>query len=113
MHELSITKSMLRIIAREMKSNGVKRLKKVHIKVGELTAIEPEALRFCFEESIRSTPMEGALLEIDDVPLTGRCKACGTEFRIEAFTNICPDCGGNEIERIAGTELDIISIEAV
>ncbi len=113
MHEMSITKSMLDLVGREMKSSGLKRLKKVSIRVGELTAVEPETLRFCFEESIKGTPMEGAALEIEDVPLSGKCNGCGAEFRIEAFSHACPKCGANEIERIAGNELDIVSIEAV
>ncbi|MBI5492061.1 MAG: hydrogenase maturation nickel metallochaperone HypA [Deltaproteobacteria bacterium] len=113
MHELSITRSMLEVVAREMKKSGVKRLKKVSIRVGELTAVEPDALRFCFDESIKGTPLEGAALDIENVPLSGKCDRCGTEFRIEAFSNACPKCGGNDIERTAGTELDIISIEAV
>lgn len=111
MHEMSVTRSMLEIVRREMAANNIKRLTKLRLRVGELTAIEPEALRFSFEVSIKGTSLEGALLEIEEAPLTGRCRRCSEEFRITAFENRCPRCASTEIERISGHELDIISIE--
>ncbi|MBI1913101.1 MAG: hydrogenase maturation nickel metallochaperone HypA [Deltaproteobacteria bacterium] len=112
MHEMSITKSMLEIIKDEMDKSKVSQLRSVRIKVGELTAVEPDALRFCFEASTKNTPLEGASLEIEEVPLKGKCRRCGNKFRIEAFVSRCPECGGADIEKISGTELDIVSIEA-
>lgn len=112
MHEMSITKSMLEAVREEMDRNGMALLRNIKIRVGELTAVEPEALRFCFEASTKGTPMQGAALEIEEVPLTGKCLACGTVFRIEGFRSSCPSCGAREIERLTGTELDIVSIEA-
>ena len=112
MHEMSITRCVLDAVAREMKNHGLTRLEKVRVRVGELTAVEPESLRFCFDASVNGTPKEGASLEIEEVPLTGRCTACATEFRIEGFKSSCPECGGTSIERLTGSELDIVSIEA-
>lgn len=111
MHEMSVTRSMLDIVRREMADGGIKKLKKLRIRVGELTAIEPEALRFSFDVSVKGTPLEGAHLEIEEMPLRGRCLRCSEEFRITSFENRCPKCGSTEIERISGHELDIISIE--
>jgi len=111
MHEMSITKSMLEIVAREMAASGMSSLKKLKVRVGELTAVEPESLRFCFEAATSGTTLEGATLEVEDVPLKGRCFGCAAEFRITAFVCRCPVCGASEIERVSGDELDIISIE--
>lgn len=111
MHEMSITRSMLEIARREMKSNGIHSLKKLKVRIGELTAVEPDSLRFCFDVAIKGTPFEGAVLEIEEVPLGGRCRACETGFRITAFDNRCPKCGSTDIERVSGHELDIISME--
>lgn len=111
MHEMSVTRSMLDIVRREMEANNFHTLKKLKIRVGELTAIEPDSLRFCFDVSIKGTPLEGAELEIEEVPLSGRCRGCRAEFRITAFENRCPKCGSTDIERVSGHELDIISIE--
>lgn len=112
MHEMSITKSIIEAVGREMEASGLTRLKKVSLRVGELTAVEPETLRFCFDASIKDTPMEGALLEIEESPLTGRCGACSSGFRILGFSYLCPNCGGTSIDRLTGSELDLVSIEA-
>jgi hydrogenase nickel incorporation protein HypA/HybF len=111
-HEMSITMSMMEIVKHHMIKNGVKRLKKLKIRVGKLTAVEPKSLIFCFEVYIHNSPMEGAILEIEDVPLIGRCSDCKNEFYREKFFSNCPECNSDVIENISGRELDIISIEA-
>jgi hydrogenase nickel incorporation protein HypA/HybF len=111
MHEMSITKSMLEIVEKEMNESGMKALRKLRVRVGELTAVEPESLKFCFDAAIKGTAMEGATLEVEDVPLKGRCLGCAAEFRITAFAYRCPVCGAAAVERVAGDELDIISME--
>ena len=113
MHEMSITENILDIIRREMKKGNLARLISVRLRIGELTAIDPESLRFCFDASIRETELEGAILDIEDVPLTGRCSGCATAWHITDLSLICPACGGIDIEKIAGTELDIVSIDAL
>lgn len=109
---MSVTKSILEIIKGEMKKSSLKSLKSVKVKVGELTAIEPDTLMFCFEASVKDTELEGAVLEVEKVPLTGRCGNCGTMFRLRGFISICPVCRGRSIEKMTGTELDIVSMEA-
>ncbi len=112
MHEMSIIKSVLEAVSAEMEGRGLERLKKVRLRIGELTAVEPETLKFCFEAAIKSTPMEGASLEIEEVPLTGRCAGCGAEFRFTGFESVCPECRGTAVTRLTGTELDLVSMEA-
>ena len=90
MHEMGIARSLLEIIKREMKRSKVRKLKKVRVKIGELTAVEPEALRFCFEASIKDTDLDGAILEIEDVPLSGECVDCRTKFRFQGFVSLLP-----------------------
>ncbi len=109
---MSITRSVLEAVGREMEKGGLKELRRVSLRVGELTAVEPEALRFCFDASVKGTPLEGAVLEIEEVPLTGRCADCSSEFRMEGFACVCPGCKGRSIERLTGGELDLVSIEA-
>lgn len=109
---MAITRCVLTAVKSAMKKNGLTRLERVRVRVGELTAVEPESLRFCFDASIKGTPMEGASLDIEEVPLTGRCRSCSAEFRIESFKSSCPGCGAVSIDRLTGSELDIVSIEA-
>lgn len=113
MHEMSITISMLELVREEMEKDGGGTLKSLKIKVGELTAVEPGALSFCFTSAIEGTPFEGARLDIEEIPLTGRCTDCAKEFHMEGFLVGCPKCDGPSIEKIAGDELEIVSMEVL
>lgn len=113
MHELSIVKSMLGIIKREMEKNRLETLKKVRIRVGELTAVEPEALRFSFDTLVKDDEaLEGAAMEVDEVPLTVRCSECGSENKADKLDRMCPYCGSTEVDMLTGDELEVVSIEA-
>jgi len=112
MHEMSITLSMMEIVREHMAKNGVGRLKRLRIRVGEFTAVEPHAVRFCFEACVKGTSMEGAVLDIEDVPLMGKCVECNEEFCMEYLLQPCPKCDGVAVTRTTGSELDIVSMEA-
>lgn len=109
---MSITRSMMEVVREEMDRHGVKSLKRLRVRIGELTAVEPEALRFCFEAYVKGTPLEGAVLEIEEVPLMCWCAECSAEFRMEHFLRACPKCEGGAVTKTTGHELDIVSMEA-
>ena len=116
MHETSIAASLLDIIRNEMEKHEATRLHLVRVKFGRLTQLVPESLLFAFEMLTKGTDLEGARLELDEVPLLVRCWSCGKEFKPE-YENVllmpCPSCGeefGHEV--ISGKELYIESIEA-
>lgn len=112
MHELSIARSLLEIVGRELEKSGALRLERVKIEVGRMAAVEPESLRFCFEACVKDTPMDGARLDIVEVPVTGRCSRCAEEFRMDGVLSPCPSCGCSSIVRLTGTELKVVSITA-
>lgn len=112
MHEMSITVSILDIVRDQMVKSGVEKLKSIKILVGAMTAVEPESLRFCFKACTDGSPLEGAVLEIETVPLAGRCSDCNKVFRLEQyFSSVCPHCGGTAADLVSGRELDIVSME--
>jgi hydrogenase nickel incorporation protein HypA/HybF len=112
MHELSLAQNILDIVEQEMTRHGATRVSLIRLDVGEFTAVVPDSLAFCFEVITKDTPFEGVRLELNVVPLTGRCKGCGEEFKIQNFTFICPQCESKDIETIAGKELLVREIEA-
>ncbi|MBZ0154931.1 MAG: hydrogenase maturation nickel metallochaperone HypA [Alphaproteobacteria bacterium] len=111
MHELSITTSMLDIVKEHMTRHGAEKLRSLKIKVGEMAAVEPQSLLFCFEACTKDTPLEGAVLDIEVIPLTGRCRECGTEMRIDGYSAQCPKCRSVSVEHLSGHELAIVSME--
>lgn len=65
MHELGITRNIVAIVSEQA---GEQRVIRIRLVIGRLSAIMPEAIRFCFDVCARNTPLEGALLEIDQPP---------------------------------------------
>ncbi len=115
MHELSIAHNLVGIIEQEMSRHNVNKLIRVKVKFGRISAIVPEALQTAFEVMTRDTPMQGAELEIEEVPLVAACRECRKEFSPEGDLLImtCPYCSaefGHEI--ISGKELYIDELEA-
>lgn len=111
MHEMSIAQSLADIIREEMVRHEVTKLKSARLQIGQMSAIVPEALSFCFEVISEGTDLEGAELIMDIVPLSGVCRGCGREFAIEEYSFICPRCGGSDIEMLSGRELALVSME--
>ncbi|MBI5606539.1 MAG: hydrogenase maturation nickel metallochaperone HypA [Deltaproteobacteria bacterium] len=109
---MGIAQSILDIVEQEMARHGATRVSTIRLVVGEFTAVVPHSLTFCFEIITKDTPFEGVKLEMEQVPLTGRCSGCGEEFVIKEYRFVCPKCQSQEIETVAGKELFIKEIEA-
>ena len=111
MHEMSIAQSLLDIIQEEMRKHNAKILKSVRLDIGQLSAIVPESLSFCFEVMTSGTELEGAELIMEIIPLRGTCRECSREFEIKEYAFECPHCRSPNIDTIAGQELSIVEME--
>ena len=108
MHELGITENLVAIAVEYAEGLPVKR---VTLKIGKLSAIMPDAIRFCFDVCCQGTVLEGATLEIIEVPGLGRCRHCGAEMSLTQPFGICDRCDSVELEIIQGEELKIKEME--
>lgn len=111
MHELSIAESVLSIVEDYARRNDASKVLSVKLRIGEMSAVQPEALAFCFEICANGTVAEGASLEIERVPLSARCRDCNATFDVEVYCFLCPDCGSTEVEIISGRELQVTEME--
>lgn len=107
MHELGITRNIVAIVSEHAGDNKVKR---VSLEIGKLSAIMPDAIRFCFDVCSKDTQLEGAALLIEEVPGRGRCEVCGAEIELQQVFGQCP-CGSHHIQCIAGEEMKIREME--
>ena len=111
MHEMSIAQSLIYIIKEEMVKNNAGTLRSVRLNVGQMSAVVPDALSFCFEVITSGTELEGARLDMDVIPLEGFCRKCEDTFQIEDYAFACPVCSSTEIEVIGGQDLSIVEME--
>ena len=107
MHELGITQNTVAIVAEHAQGKKVKR---VLLEIGKLSAIMPDAIRFCFDICTLGTVLEGATLEILETPGLARCRQCNAEIPLEKPFGSC-SCGSLQLDLIAGEELKIKEIE--
>jgi hydrogenase nickel incorporation protein HypA/HybF len=75
-----------------------------------LTAVVPEAMRFCFDLAVEGTVADGAELRIEQRAAAGRCRDCGAEVSLPDLILLCP-CGSADMAVTAGRELQIVSME--
>lgn len=107
MHELGITRSIVSIVATAAQGRRVAR---VTLDVGRLAGVLPEAIAFCFDMVAEGTSVQGARLEINEIPGRARCRSCGDEFETSTLFQPCA-CGARDLERLQGEELKVREME--
>jgi len=112
MHEMGIALQIIDIATASIPPDaGNVRIEKVNLKIGKLAAVVPDSLRFCFEVAVKDTPLDGATLAIEELPVVARCKDCDAQWTISSPAFTCENCSSGALEIISGRELDIESIE--
>jgi len=112
MHEMGIAMQIIDIAKASIPENmkGT-RIEKVNLQIGKLSAVVPTSLTFCFEIAAKDTPLEGAELNIDEVPVKAKCNKCDAQWTITDPVFNCVKCDSGDIDIISGRELDIVSLE--
>lgn len=108
MHELSITSSIVAIACEQA---GERRVRAVHVKIGALTGVDVQALRFCYDLCAEGTLAAGSELKLEHVPGAARCRECQREIALTTPLGLCPCDKQALLERIAGDELLVTALE--
>jgi hydrogenase nickel incorporation protein HypA/HybF len=106
-HELSITQSVVDAVADHA---GDSQVLVVHLSVGRLSGVVPDAMRLCFELLTEGTRLSGARLDIDEPAGLAHCATCDSDFTLSDLVLLC-SCGSADVEVLAGRELRITSLE--
>lgn len=109
---MGIMESALALVQRHAAgSRG--RVNRVVLRVGALAGVGVDSLRFAFDVVSRGTVAEGAVFEIESVPVTVFCQDCQQEFagETDGFIFTCPTCGDLCGEIRHGRELELGRIE--
>jgi hydrogenase nickel incorporation protein HypA/HybF len=106
-HELALAQSVVEAVCERAAGRSVR---SVQLEVGDLTAVVPEAMLFCFDLACEGTAAAGARLDIERRPAAARCATCGTDFEPPDAIMLCP-CGSADVAVTAGRELRILTME--
>ncbi len=112
MHEASIAASLLEIVSGQCRKSGFSRVESIHLKIGRASGIMADALIFAFDVMKEDSPAKEAVLEIEEVPVSGHCSDCNNTFTTEQeYILSCPRCGGSSFRVTGGREMDVVDME--
>jgi hydrogenase nickel incorporation protein HypA/HybF len=111
MHDMGIANSVLEAVRTEMGLHPGTYPCKVGVRIGEMAAIDQDALRFCFEAIVLETDLESLELAIEVCPRRHRCQLCGREFVVRNYDSRCPQCASLATTCISGDELELAYLE--
>jgi len=111
MHEMSLAEGIRQIVEEAARNQGFGRVRTVVLEIGQLAAVEPDSLRFCFDAVMKGGPADGAVLQIDRVPGRGWCAQCAAHVDIAELYDPCPRCGSYRVQVSGGTEMRVKELE--
>ncbi|WP_153147506.1 hydrogenase maturation nickel metallochaperone HypA [Dechloromonas sp. H13] len=111
MHEMSLAEGILQLVEETARRENAQRVKTVVVEIGELSAVEPAALEFCFAAVAAEGAARGARLVIVDVPGSGTCLTCGLMQPMDALFGVCTACGSHRLQPTGGSEMRVREIE--
>lgn len=112
MHELSVALSLVDLACEEARRLGGVRIHALHVNVGALSGVVKEALAFAFDAAANGTEIEGARLEVHEIPVTVWCDACASEhILLHLQPRKCPVCASPTPRLLAGDDLLLASLE--
>src|SRR5262245_8669676 len=103
MHEFSLATQIVESVLEFFRTHGAGDVLKVRLQLGELTCVDAEQLRFCFNAITEGTRLANTALDIEPVSARIRCPHCLYEGAPKYWegalagatipTLECPDCG--------------------
>ncbi len=119
MHEISIAGAIVDAVLDAAKKNDAKKVNEVFLEIGELTALNPDQLKFIFETITSGTVAEGARFNIAIVKPLIFCTKCSYKGQVQFFEKLhfflpvirCPECGEVDVDIIAGRECCVKKIK--
>ena len=107
MHEYSIVAALLERVEDEVLARRASRVVKLHVRLGELSGVEPELLVTAFDTFRERTVCDGAPMQIDRVKAEWACDRCGGRVTGKLRCRTCD----RPAKLVAGDEIILSRIE--
>lgn len=107
MHEVGLCEG---IVSAVVERAGERQVTRVRIRAGVQQRVVHESLEHAFREVADGTVAEDAEVELEVVPVTLTCAACGSVQESDDAYAACPACGSVDVETAGGDELTLVSI---
>ncbi|HET9590177.1 MAG TPA: hydrogenase maturation nickel metallochaperone HypA [Anaerolineales bacterium] len=111
MRERQAAKFILEAVLRRARQSNAKHIKNLHLRLGEISELDQNAIQRSWEELAEGTPAESAQLHFHPIPAEVQCMACFRKYHPENGKIHCPYCGSVGAKILSGEEFQIESIE--
>jgi hydrogenase nickel incorporation protein HypA/HybF len=106
--ELSLAQAIAETTARHAADRPVA---EVHVRIGHLRQVVPDALEFAWTLLVEDSTLDGARLVIEHVPAVVSCSRCRAQTSLDLPVLVCATCGGSDVIVESGDEFTIQSID--
>ncbi|NTW01678.1 MAG: hydrogenase maturation nickel metallochaperone HypA [Oscillochloris sp.] len=114
MHELSVALNLVQLAEEAAGKANATQVTVLYLRIGALSAVVPESLRFSFDLAAAGTIVAGARLEIEELPVRIFCDYCAIESDLPSPQLFhCPRCHRPANRLVQGRELELTSLEVV
>ena len=110
MHEVSIAQSIVDTLEAELEEEQFSTVREIHVKIGVLSSVEHKLLEHVFKFVIEGGPFSNCSLYTELVEVLAKCEECNTNFKVENYHFVCPECNTPSSTIIEGNELTIYKI---
>lgn len=112
MHEISLVKNIFGSLDSVYSENERKKIRKIHMKVGLLSNVEPVLMQNAFEAVVATERNEyrECELQIEVLPILVYCSECKKESVVINYKFVC-ECSKPTNEVVQGNELLISGVE--
>ena len=100
MHEMALAEAVITTALQTAEKEGLARIEKIAVRIGELQQIKKDTFEFCLKEIIPASEprLESTVITLEIQPARFRCRPCGHTFTLAETSG--PSLGHDESEAI-------------
>lgn len=112
MHELSVAHAVVSTVIEALPADpDAPRVLEVHVRIGMLSGVVPDALSYAYDVAAEGTPLADAALHIERTPVVIHCPGCDADVTLPGTTDFrCPSCGTPSGDVRGGRELEVVRV---
>lgn len=110
-HELGLARGLVSQAQRIAGQHDAERIDEIVVRIGALSGVETDLLARAFVAARVGSIAERAILTIEQRPLEVRCAQCKWSGPVALNNMACADCGAQNVDVVAGTELVLVRLE--
>ena len=108
---MSIAEAVLDAVRTEVAKRPGERAIRAGLRIGEISGVEPDSLRFCLEILVSNTDLAPLAFDFEVMPWMRHCRRCGVEFRVVDYNPGCSACGSPDTQAAGGDQMEFAYLE--